>query len=708
MIIEMPKIDKMTNNGSYVLKSLQNKEMPLLDLLVRESIQNSLDAASPKAKRVRVAYAVGTFSNEKLSPYFDTITDKLNRRYGNKEVPFISIKDDHTTGLTGPVRYDDVRNDDYGNLIKLVYDIGKEQQAEGAGGSWGLGKTIYYRLGIGLVIYYSRIKTDNGFQSRLVACLVENEKLQDTLLKKSDGINRGIAWWGKEDSRNPGKAIPVTNVKEIERLLDVFGLQLYAGNETGTTIIIPYLKDQQLLNELFKASEENPFDNRPYWVKSIPEYLDVAVQKWYAPRLMNEKGRSPYLQVSINGKRIEDKAMLPTFKIVKELYNYALSEGDSPDPKGYLAEKGAEPHKEEITTRRVLEKSSAGVLAYVKLTDQQLGMLPPDNERAPFQHISNKSYNNADGNVPIVLYTRLPGMIVGYDFDKEWSHGLSVQKPNEYVIAIFVLNSSNILKEQYREYEEVPLTLEEYVRKGEKADHAAWQDSNLNGENPELIGRIQSGVKKKINAQFKPREADRVVKQNVGLSSALADMLLPPQDFGNVPTPPATPPGGETPPRRKVGPMARFHPLGNPIFRENDIIIRYEIVSPGTPFELQIKIDTDFKKLDAATWEKEDEIGQAFPVEISEMKIEKIQKMPQVKRKGKIVNCYESNLIFTSENCEDSDQSISGKIVLSERFQKGDRIILEPRRGKCVISGTLTLSCDDKSIRYLINTKELK
>ena len=45
MIIEMPKIDKMTNNGSYVLKSLQNKEMPLLDLLVRESIQNSLDAA---------------------------------------------------------------------------------------------------------------------------------------------------------------------------------------------------------------------------------------------------------------------------------------------------------------------------------------------------------------------------------------------------------------------------------------------------------------------------------------------------------------------------------------------------------------------------------------------------------------------------------------------------------------------------------------
>lgn len=707
MIIEVPEIGKMANNGSYILKSLQNKEMPLLDLLVRESIQNSLDAALPKSKRVTVAYDIGSFQNKELSHHFERIDAELDRRYGNESARFLAIRDDHTTGLTGPVRHKDVRKDDYGNLLKLVYDLGKEQQTEGAGGSWGLGKTIYYRLGIGLVIYYSRIKTDNGYSSRLAACLVENERAKDTLLKKSDTINRGIAWWGKEDNLNPGQTIPITSVNEIQSILNVFGLECYSGSETGTTIIIPYLKETLLLSELFKSDDENPLENRPYWINSIRDYLNVAVQRWYAPRLMNDKVRSPYLRVLVDGKRIAGSAMLPTFKIVKELYNYACSESAELEADSYLKKHHAEPHKEAIDTRNVLEKASAGTIAYVKLTSEQLGMLPPDNEKSPYQHISNRKYVNIEGNVPIVFYTRRPGMIVGYDFEGSWSHGMCLQRPDEYVLAIFVLNSWNVLKENYREETDQPFSLEEYVRKGEKADHAAWMDSNINGDNPEIISRIQSGVRKKINAQFKPKEAERISKQNVGLSSALADLLLPPQDFGNIPTPPpVTPP---TPPgTRKVGPMARFHVVGEPSYSESSIIINYEIVTPGTPFEIQIKIDTDFKKLDADTWEKPDEMGMAFPISITDFFVEKVQKMPPRKKNGKVVNCFDSGLLINAGDDEKADQCLSGTILLSKEFQRGDRIMIRPRKGKSTIYGKMVLKCTDRSVRYLINSKELR
>ncbi len=44
MKIEIAEPGRMTQSGSSLLKLIQNNNMPILDLLVRESIQNSLDA----------------------------------------------------------------------------------------------------------------------------------------------------------------------------------------------------------------------------------------------------------------------------------------------------------------------------------------------------------------------------------------------------------------------------------------------------------------------------------------------------------------------------------------------------------------------------------------------------------------------------------------------------------------------------------------
>src|SRR5699024_5022913 len=98
-----------------------------------------------------------------------------------------------TTGLTGEYLSNDIDVLNNSNFHKLVFGIGKNQSKEGAGGSWGLGKTSYFRMGIGVVIYYTRIETDNGYEERLVASLIESPKKNERILPGSD---RGIAWWG--------------------------------------------------------------------------------------------------------------------------------------------------------------------------------------------------------------------------------------------------------------------------------------------------------------------------------------------------------------------------------------------------------------------------------------------------------------------------------------------------------------------------------
>ena len=89
------------------------------------------------------------------------------------------------------------------------------------------------------------------------------------------------------------------------------------------------------------------------------------------------------------------------------------------------------------------------------------------------------------------------------------------------------------------------MTLEEYIRQGEKADHASWSDRNISGNNPRIISNMQKNVINKVKKQFSEPVKEIYERQNIGLSHALANMLLPASDFGSVATPPPAPPGGE-------------------------------------------------------------------------------------------------------------------------------------------------------------------
>lgn len=517
----------MALDGKSILRSLQNNKTPQLDLFVRESVQNSLDAGRKK-KPVKIRFDCGEFDSARISRHFERISRQLATRYPGKQ-RYISVRDIGTEGLSGPIRHQDISEDgNRGNLRKLIYEIGKAQDMEGAGGSWGLGKTMYYRMGIGLVIYYSRFLNENTgqYESRLAAAMVEDpsDAEQSMLPAFRDGAPpRGIAWWGAQDPEYPESTIPITDEEEIADILDGFDIACYRGEETGTTIVIPYIDDTKLLSEVREktdASAPNESYAGPWWETSVDRYLNIAVQRWYAPRINNAadfEGRA--LQVWINNVPIRRDSMEPTFRLIAALYHAART----PNETRFFSDKPI--RIKEITLRNgaFREGQRAGWVSYIRVTRGDLHMTPPDGKLDPFTYIGVSGGDSL--NTPIVLYTRRPGMVVSYETVGDWIPTVQSLGAEEYIIGFFV-PASNTLKT-------CGMSLEEYLRGCENADHMSWNDHRLPDGTPQtIVARIRSQVRKKIKDEFDHAEPERVVGTDLGLSKLLADAFMPPTGFG--------------------------------------------------------------------------------------------------------------------------------------------------------------------------------
>ncbi len=529
MKIEIAEPGRMTQSGSSLRRLIQNNKTPILDLLVRESIQNSLDAHKANATSVTVQFITNSFSSDRLSRELEGISDTLLSRFPSESYQYLAIRDSDTVGLTGPIDYMDVVDNKYGNLLKLVYEIGKPQDSEGAGGSWGLGKTIYFRIGIGLVIYYSRIENPDGtFSSRLVASLVEDETEEDAMIPAYKGMTRrGIAWWGQETGKE-NTTMPVTDEAYISDFLEIFGVDPYSGNETGTMIIIPYINSDELLaNNRLDYSDELGEQALPYWYSSLENYLRIAVQRWYAPRLSNlDYPHGAYLRVLVNDTGISLNSMEPVFRVVQALYNNA-NNVNRDDLYGDIT---GEMFVESVNLNKLLDDTVAGNVAYAKFDRGVLKMTPPENKSEPAVFF-NCEIAEKTSNRPLIFFVRKPGMIVSYETISPWTAGIPSTDKNEYIFGIFVLNSNNRFKDVNS-----PVTmLEEYIRKSEMADHTSWNDWTFPSFNPRIISKIQKSVTNKIGSKFSDDDVEHQPRENSELSRLLGDLILPPQGHGKEP-----------------------------------------------------------------------------------------------------------------------------------------------------------------------------
>ena len=516
----------MSQTGESLIRLIQNNNTPILDLFIRESLQNSLDAARQKERSITVNYRTGSFDSRRLTCELESITEAMNRKYPNTTYDYVAVQDRNTVGLTGDEDFDKIYHQrQKGNYYKLVFDISKAQDAEGAGGSWGLGKTIYFRIGIGLVIYYSRIElSDHTYQDRLIANFVEDETLKDCVIPKTKKASRGIAWWG--EPADDERVYAVHDRDYIKNFLSIFNIKPYEGTDTGTTIIIPYINKSKLLKNNRTVYEYNGQESYAPWTGNFEEYLSIAVQRWYLPRLNNSLfPKRAFLKCFINGAKIDVMRMEPLFKIMRELY---ISTKSGIPSIGYCDDNAIQIYVKDINSTK-LEGRLAGRVAFCKATKDELQMLPPNNKWDPYVY-ANLVRQGDDMNTPIIAITRGPGMIVSYNNVGPWVHRIPETQEDEFIIGIFSVNSEAKIKDS-------DLTLEEYLRKSEKADHSAWEDFSIRNDfSPGIINLIQRNVVKKVGEQFKAEQTITTQTINTVLGAKLAKILLPPKGFGNMPT----------------------------------------------------------------------------------------------------------------------------------------------------------------------------
>ena len=631
MKIEIAKEGRMDMSGQGLLRAIQNNSMPLLDLFVRESVQNSLDAGTAEKGFVQVDFGIDQFNSADLANEFEGISDALIQQYGNNKKKYIYVKDRNTEGLTGPMHFSDKTDSNSRNLLKLVYEIAKPQENKGAGGSWGYGKTIYFRIGIGLVIYYSRIRKKEGtYESRLAACLVEDEKRPDALL--SDPMlnsHRGLAWWGDLYEFNSSGSseigtIPITDEKSISRILEIFGFKRFSGDETGTAIIIPYIDEDKLLkNNIGSDSKNVP------WISSVESYLRIAIQRWYIGRLNNptytEIQKQPWLRVTVNGEGITVKEMAEPFVEIQKLYNLALTGEKRNDTY----------HCQPIPLRKFFKSTTSGHIAYKMFTPEEMGMCPPVNNLNPFYYVKNQDDTAAfkDGDI-ILTYFRKPGMAVTYDTCGEWVNKIKLNNENtgEVLIAVYVLNSSNqFVDKQIKDLE----TIEDYFRASEKADHTSWYDINVNDTYPRLLSKIQQGIRKRINESYKEVQ-ETPEEESSSLSKMFGEFFLPPQGFGKRA-------GRKGKTKAKEKEVIKHKDIKVTV-REDQIKLNGQLLTMPVTIEAEkqvnnlgflLDVSADGKNIPINQWK--DKVGLTVPFEISSVNIKTIQSEMRIVEKNLVL-----------------------------------------------------------------------
>ena len=690
------KTDYAVSYGSVTLKSLQNDNIPELDLLVRESIQNSSDAAlSLPGQSYNVNFTTGTFKPSAFNSFLSDIEDDLNKRFHNEVSDFLEIRDTGTSGLTGCVRKSEIKSDDHGNFFKLIYDTGKRQTQANAGGNWGFGKSVYYRVGIGIVIFYSRIKTYSGFESRLISTLVEDEGKKNpdgtdaTILNKIEPLSAGKAWWGIKEGDD---LLPLYDEDFINAVLGVFGLAPFAGEKTGTSIIIPYIDSAKLLSDIIPADADIRDDVKEnftgIWTQTIADYLRLAIQKWYAPKLHNlylkNYTNKKWLLATVNNVPIKKNDMLPFFQLVQEMYNTAIAKTYGKDYTSTIFEGiSCEP----INVRNYFDGMTTGYLSIVKISTDKLN--GNQNVLSPYDYIG---HYEADGglNEPIVMCTRDPGMIIDYPISGPWVKGIiPPEEQNMFLCGFYMPIIEKRLKNDLSVSEYADMEFGEYLRRCEASDHMGWNDP----AKMQLVSRIQKNAVRLINERSSGEGEKKIEATASKLASKLGKKLLPRIGYGKKPFGRGPGGGGGGTGGKVINAVLNFtsqRMLGNRMEMDFTLTLMHSKKSA----EITLLIASEGGGwITPKSWQED--IGTKFPVEIEKLVIRSVSHSSDTLEKKVLLACVPSAPMASIDEAELFIQHAEGSREYSSVMVKSSVYNL------CVV-GTLSVYAMDKKYQFSV------
>ncbi len=632
--------------GSYALKALNDNKDPGIDLLVREAVQNSADAALKNSGTVSIDFDYREFDTLKLRGILDDeALDRLKYlNHGGSKGISLEIRDTGTRGLGGYSSLSKVPTDEdgnpyeenFGNFIKLTQCIGQAQNQVGAGGSFGVGKTVFYRVSMAPVMFYSRFKEDNGtYRERLIFCFFEDqtEKYRKYSLLKNP---TGFAWWGEKQVGND-ETPPCEDETKIQGILKKIGIEPFLKKETGTSVFMPMLRKAQLPTA--PQGENGDIATDPYWlpysnsskieelIKRHSDYTKIALERWYAPRIDNPGyAKGAKLQVRVNGRKVTHS--LPLFKAIKNLYNLAENPDDKENPLFGKAKLLEFP----INSTFADNDRSPGRLAVIRLPKYDLTGEDGTEPSANIQLENHVADSKLTTHKPIIGLVRKPGMIVSYEREGPYVSGIP-EDNDHFLVGVFVLRGDARLESKFNPIGDGEFNLEEHVRRNEPPAHNKWEEEEKikeTGFQPTFFNALKRGIRENIRRELYNETEVTNAESNVSaLASKIAKMILP-SGFGTVQGKKRS--GTRTSDPSKLKRDTILIRTGEPTFLSgNRLKIGFNIntgesnapIGAKRNFKLNIYASNENSGISHEKWEKELEGGADFPFEFAQIGVAK-------------------------------------------------------------------------------------
>ncbi len=225
------------------------------DSLVRETLQNSLDAKAQNQKEelVIVRFTLKRIKNDKYDTYLEILKDHFESTFdvtniNNRKV--LLIEDFGTTGLDGYGK----KKEERGNYYDFWWREGKSTKKGTKQGRWGLGKTVFHCVSKYRSFWgYTKTKDEKDFL--LGKALLKNHRYNKI---QYDYCGFYADWKDKKEISSSGLIpFPIEDKPIINDFKRVF--RLSRNNENGLSIVIPELIEDVNYEEIIRSVVKNYF-----------------------------------------------------------------------------------------------------------------------------------------------------------------------------------------------------------------------------------------------------------------------------------------------------------------------------------------------------------------------------------------------------------------------------------------------------------------
>lgn len=278
-----------------------------VDAMVREAVQNSIDAKRDVAETVLVRFHLGIAESGVGDLVSSGLIEHLNATgigegidFRRSSIPFLAIEDFNTTGLTGEI--DPIsRSAQNGDFYNFWWADGSLKKKGQSGGRWGLGKHTFFVSSKIRTIWGLCVRNDSPQKVLMGRCLLKPHIINDSFYNQDGFFTNSL------------KFDPILSTADIEKFESIFKLE--RKQFQGLSLIIPFPFDKVDSDTILKAV--------------LDQYLFSIVRGKVKINISDQRNEGNDTQIILNKnnlfetiqrKKISDPKNFASFESLAKLY----------------------------------------------------------------------------------------------------------------------------------------------------------------------------------------------------------------------------------------------------------------------------------------------------------------------------------------------------------------------------------------------------